>query len=55
MGSRGGQNERSLGVRHHQKTKRAFCTCGMYIEHYREGISKSFEFEVSSFYAEASY
>jgi hypothetical protein len=31
---------KTLGVRHHQKTKRAFCTCGKYNDHYSEGVSK---------------
>jgi hypothetical protein len=41
----------TLGARHHQKTKRAFCTCRKYNELYREGVSKAYVFETPlSFY-----
>jgi hypothetical protein len=40
---------KSFGVRHHQKTKRAFCKCGKYNELYREEVSKAYAFETSFF------
>jgi hypothetical protein len=39
----------TLGVRHHQKTNRAFCTCGKCKELYREGVSKAYAFETPSY------
>jgi hypothetical protein len=36
---------KTLGVRHNEKTKRAFCICGKYNELYREGALEAYVFE----------